>query len=174
MAEPGRLFLPAHFRRTPVILVQPSTPDATMIPARPLILALVATWWFAAAAFAAADSPAGIWKWSVQGRQGGGAIEQTLRLEYKDGKLTGTLLGVQGGQFRVPDTPISDASFEDGQIGFSVTREINGNAFTTRYEGKLEGDTLLGTMERPGLTGGEPVKRDWLARRQPAPTSSTN
>jgi hypothetical protein len=118
------------------------------------------------AAFAAEASPAGTWKWTVQGRQGGQGFEQTLKLDYKDGKLTGTVLGTNAGQFQIPDTEISDASFKDGVIKFSVTREFNGNKFTSKYEGKLEGDTIKGTSERPGMNGGEPTKREWNAKRQ--------
>jgi hypothetical protein len=117
-----------------------------------------------AAAFAAESSPAGIWKWTVQGRQGQG-FEQTVRLEYKDGKLSGVMPGRDAGQFSVPDTPISNASFNDGQVKFAVTREFNGQKFTTTYEGKLVGDTITGTFERSGATKG-PSKSEWVARRK--------
>jgi hypothetical protein len=112
-----------------------------------------------AAAIAAEASPAGTWKWP-SGRAGG--TEQTLKLDYTAGKLTGTLLGGGAG----PDTPISDASFKDGVIKFSVTREARGMKVTTKYEGKLEGDAIKGTSERPNVQGGDaPVKRDWNAVR---------
>jgi opacity protein-like surface antigen len=130
------------------------------------LAAIVAAFCMTAAAFAAEASPAGTWKWTVQGRQGGQGFEQTLKLDYKDGKLTGTLLGSQAGQFQVPDTPIADASFQGGTIKFAVTREFNGRSFTTKYEGKLDEDTIKGTFERPGMNGGDPVKREWSAKRQ--------
>src|SRR5262249_21946094 len=110
-------------------------------------------------------SPTGVWKWTVQGRQGQG-FEQTLKLEYSGGKLTGTMMGRQGSQFSVPDAPIKDASFNSGEIKFSVTRELSGREFTTKYEGKLEGDSIKGTFVRPGFNGGDPVKSDWDAKRQ--------
>lgn len=134
----------------------------------PLLLAAacVAALWMNAAALAAEASPAGTWVWTVQGRQGGQGFEQTLKLEYKNGQVSGTLLGMQGGQFQIPDTPISEASYKDGRLTFSVTREFNNNKFTTRYEGKVEGDVITGTYERPGLDGGAAVKREWLAKRQ--------
>lgn len=130
------------------------------------IAAIVAACCVTLVAFAAEASPAGTWKWTIQGRQGGQGFEQTLKLDYTDGKLRGTLLGRQGGQFPVPDTPISDASFKDGVLKFSVTREFNNRTFTTKYEGKLEGDIIKGTYERPGFNGGEPVKNEWLAKRE--------
>lgn len=117
--------------------------------------------------FAAEANPAGLWKWTVQGRQGGTGFEQSLRLAFADGKLTGTLLGVRREQFQVPDTAISDASFEGGTVKFSVTRELNGTKFTTKYEGTLNGDTIKGFYERAGMGGGEAAKREWEARRAP-------
>jgi hypothetical protein len=119
----------------------------------------------AAAAFAAELTPAGTWKWTIQGRQGGQGFEQTLKLDYKDGKLTGLLLGMQGGPYQVPDTAISDAVFQEGAIKFAVTRELNGNKFTTKYQGKLVGEVIKGTYERPGFNGGDPVTREWEAKR---------
>ena len=116
------------------------------------------------AALAAEASPAGTWKWTVQGRQGGQGFDQTLKLDYQNGKLTGTLLGVQGGQFEIPDTPIADASYQDGAIKFTVTREFNGNKRTTKYAGKLEGDTIKGSSERTNREGAL-QKTDWVATR---------
>ena len=130
------------------------------------IAAFVAALCVTVAAFAAEASPAGTWKWTVQGRQGGQGFEQTLKLDYKDGKLTGTVLGSKNERFEIPDTEISDASFKDGIVKFAVTREFNGNKFTSKYEGKLAGDTITGTSERPGMSGGEATKREWVAKRQ--------
>lgn len=132
---------------------------------RTLLVLVVAAGFLTAASHAADALPGGIWKWTVQGRTGGQGFEQTLKLDFKDGKLSGTLMGVHSGQFQVPDTPISEASFQNGVIQFAVTRELNGNKFTTRYEGRLEDNRIRGTFERPGIGGGEPVKREWLAQR---------
>jgi hypothetical protein len=130
------------------------------------LLVLVLAAGFLTAVVNAADAlPTGIWKWTVQGRIGGQGIEQTLKLDYKDGKLSGTLMGVHRGEFQVPDTAISDPSFADGVIRFAVTRALNGNKLTTTYEGRLEGDRIRGTLEHPALGGGESVKREWHARR---------
>jgi hypothetical protein len=135
---------------------------------RTLIASLLTACLLTVAAYAADASPAGIWKWTVQGRQGGQGFEQSLKLDYKDGKVTGTLLGRQGGQFSVPDTEIKDASFKDGQLTFTVTREFSGRQFTTKYDGKVEGDTIKGTFERLNVGGdsGAPSKSEWNAKRQ--------
>lgn len=128
--------------------------------------ALLAAFWVTLVAAAAETSPAGLWKWTVQSRRGGEGFELALKLDYRDGKVTGLLLGRQGGRFSIPDAPISDASLKNGVLKFTVTRDLNGRSFTTRYEGRLEGDTLTGTYERPGSSGSEPVKSDWVAKRE--------
>lgn len=127
---------------------------------RILLTACFAACFLSATAWAADASPTGTWKWTVQARSGQG-FEQTLKLDFQNGKLTGTLIGARTSQFQVPDTPIADASFENGTIKFTVTREFNGNKFTTKYEGRLDGDSIRGTAER----GGDGTKRDWHAQR---------
>lgn len=119
----------------------------------------------ASAAFAAEVSPAGVWKWTVQGRQGGGGFEQTVKLDYKNSTLSGIMPGRGTGQYSVPDTPITDASFKDGQVKFAVTREFNGQKFTTKYSGLLESNTIKGSFEREGLGGKAPAKSEWIATR---------
>ncbi len=116
------------------------------------------------AAFAADASPAGTWKWSQPGRGDNPAIERSLVLDLKDGKLTGTLKGFSMGQFEVPDTAIADAAVKDGVVSFTVTTEFNGNKRTTKYSAKLDGDTLTGNTEAPGRDGNM-MKRDWVAKR---------
>jgi hypothetical protein len=135
-----------------------------MNPYRKWIGALITACVLSVSVFAAESSPAGVWKWTVQGRQGQG-FEQTVKLDYKDGKLTGVMPGRDAGRFSVPDTPISDASFKDGQIKFAVTRELNGQKFTTTYEGKVVGDTITGTFERSGNAKGA-AKSEWVAKRK--------
>ncbi|MFT3783059.1 MAG: hypothetical protein QM790_13710 [Nibricoccus sp.] len=114
---------------------------------------------------ASAADPTGTWKWTQPGRNGGQGFEQTLKLDLKDGKLTGTMLGADTPRMKIPDVAIGDASFRDDAISFTVTREWNGNKIATKYEGKLEGDTIKGTSERPSRDGGAPQKRDWEAKR---------
>jgi hypothetical protein len=129
------------------------------------VAALLAALCLTVAAFAADASPAGTWKWTVQGRQGGQGFEQTLKLDYKDGKLTGTVLGATRGDFTIPDTAISDGSFKDGVIKFTVAREFQERKFVSKYEGKLEGDTITGKSETPGRDG-QATSREWVAKRQ--------
>ncbi len=83
----------------------------------------------------------------------------------KDGKLTGSLSSPGRGGGEPVVAQISDASIKDDVIAFSVTREMGGNSVTTKYSGKLAGDTITGTIEAPGRDGGDPTKREWTATR---------
>jgi hypothetical protein len=112
-----------------------------------------------AAAPAAAADPTGNWKWSITPPNSGQSFESTAKLDFKDGKLTGTVTG------RMGEAPISDASVKDGAIAFSVVRERDDQKFVIKYAGKLAGDAIKGTIEFPGFGGGDPMKFDWDATR---------
>ena len=113
----------------------------------------------AAAASAFAADPTGTWKWTTQSPNG--AIATTLKLESKDGKLTGAYSNEFG------DSTISDVSFQDDVLAFEVVRDLGDFKFVVKYRGKLEGDTIKGTLEAPGPDGGEGMKLDWNATRTP-------
>jgi hypothetical protein len=105
-----------------------------------------------------AGDPTGNWAWTTPGRDGTPRpAKGTLAL--KDGALTGSVSGRNG------ETPIADATFKDDTIAFSVTREMGGNSITIKYSGKLDGDTITGSMVRPGMDGGDPTTIDWKATR---------
>ena len=129
-----------------------------------ILAAFAAVCLMSTAALAADASPAGTWKYTQQSRGGNQGVERTLVLEAKDGTLTGTLKGASFGQFEIPDRPIEEASFNNGEIAFTVTMEFNGNKRVSKYTGKLEGDTITGSIEAPGRDGNV-QKRDWVAKR---------
>ena len=113
-------------------------------------------------AMAAADDKkadaTGTWKWTMQGRQGGQAREVSLTLKQDGDKLTGKMGGGQN------EVEIKDGKIDkDGTLSFSVTRKRNDNEVTTKYSGKLDGDTIKGKMEREGGNG---QPRDWEAKRE--------
>lgn len=114
---------------------------------------------------AAANNPAGIWKWSFEIPNGGATINSTLRLKMVDGKLSGTLVGRRG------ETPITEAKLDGGAISFTVTRERNGQTFTSKYAGLLSGDTIKGKMEMGG--GDQARSIDWEAKREKADATGT-
>ena len=101
--------------------------------------------------------PAGTWKWSVTFNNQ--TRDMTLKLKLDGDKLSGTMLGRDN-----TETAIDDAKFKDDEVSFSVTRERDGQKRTTKYKGKLEGDTIKGKaeFERDGQTN----SRDWEAKRE--------
>ena len=111
---------------------------------------------FAVSAAQAADDPTGTWKWTTT--RNNQTREQTLKLKLEGDKLTGAMSGRNN-----QDTAIEDASFKDGTVAFSVTREFNGQKRTTKYSGKLSGDTIKGTTETE--RDGQKQTRDWEAKR---------
>lgn len=100
--------------------------------------------------------PTGTWKWSVTFNDQ--TREQTIKLKLEGDKLTGAMLGRND-----QETPIEEATFKDGTVSFKVTRERNGQKFTSKYSGKVAGDTITGKIEseRDGKTN----SRDWMAKR---------
>ena len=107
------------------------------------------------------DTVAGTWKSTFKATDG---TERTTTFVFKlDGdKLTGTVSGRNNTETAIDE----GGTFKDGTLTFSVTREANNAKMTTKYTGKLDGDSIKGTSERPGRNGGEPTKRDWTATRQ--------
>ena len=128
-----------------------------MKPFRTLALALLALS-ISALAFAADASPAGLWKWTLN-IPSGDSVEASVKLQHDEGKLSGTYSSPFG------EAPISKGSYVDGAIVFQVDREFDGNKFTLKFSGKLEGDTIKGTIELPSFDGGDPTKMEWLAKR---------
>lgn len=113
------------------------------------------------AASAFAGDPTGIWKFQVAGPRGK-TIDASLALKLENNQLTGTV------DNRTGKMAISDAKFADDQVTFTVTRELNRGSrhgtLTTHYNGKLEGDTIKGTIEASG-SGGKSVSLPWEAKR---------
>jgi hypothetical protein len=105
----------------------------------------------------AAENPTGTWKWTAS--FGGQEREQTLTLKLDGDKLTGSMPGRDGQQ-----TAISDGTYKDGNLSFSVTREFNGQKRTTKYKGVVSGDTITGKTERE--RDGQTTSTDWVAKRQ--------
>jgi hypothetical protein len=122
---------------------------------RLVIAAFLAACFMSAAALAA--DPNGNWKWTVEFN--GQSFDSAAKIEVKDGKLTGTLTSPMG------EIPITDGTFKDGVVVFTLTRERDGNKFVIKYQGKLEGDAITGSIDFPGFNGGEPMKMDWKASR---------
>jgi hypothetical protein len=81
-----------------------------------------------------------------------------LRLRIRIMPVTGAVIGRNN-----QETAIEDGKFKDGEVSFKVTRERNGQKLTTKFSGKVSGDTIKGKIEfeRDGQT----QSRDWEAKR---------
>jgi hypothetical protein len=124
---------------------------------RILAVAIVAVGCLAATAQAAAD-PNGTWGWKFT-TQAGQEIELSVTLKAEGEKLTGSLTLPMGDKI-----DIKDGAFKDDEVSFTTSVERNGNTFTTKYKGKVEGDTIKGKTERE--RNGEVMMRDWEAKRE--------
>lgn len=102
--------------------------------------------------------PNGTWKWTVE--RNNQKFDQTLKLKMEGDKLTGAMVGRNN-----QETKIEDATFKDGEVSFSVTRERNGVKTITKYKGKITGDTLKGKTETE-RDGQKQPERDWEAKRE--------
>ena len=106
--------------------------------------------------------PTGTWTWSQPGRSGAPDRKYTLKLKLEGDKVTGTLSAPgRGGQSS--DVAISEGKLKGDEISFEVTREVQGNKITAKYNGKISGDSIKGKMET-GRNGQTP--RDWEAKRE--------
>jgi phage head maturation protease len=94
----------------------------------------------------------GTWKWDQQGR-GGNTVTVTLTLKQDGDKLTGTVS--QPGRNGNMEAPISEGTVNGDAIAFKVSREMQGNTFTTSYKGTVKGDTMDLEIVRPGFGGNE-------------------
>ena len=102
----------------------------------------------------------GTWKWEFT-TQNGDKRETTAKLKQEGEKVTGTVSGRQGGN----DTEIKDGKLDkEGKLTFTVERERNGNKFTQKYEGKVDGDTIKGKVVST-MGDGQSRDRDWEAKR---------
>ncbi|HAV61275.1 MAG TPA: hypothetical protein DCY13_02805 [Verrucomicrobiales bacterium] len=127
--------------------------------ARPLVAAgLLAGLTLTATADHHGGDPSGTWTWKRAGRDGG-EVTTTLKLKAADGKLTGTVTGRNN-----TESEISKGTVKGNEVSFEVTREFNGNQFTAKYAGKVEGDTIKGTVT--STRNGEELSREWIATRK--------
>ncbi|MEO2089072.1 MAG: hypothetical protein ABGY75_06195 [Gemmataceae bacterium] len=97
------------------------------------------------------NDPTGTWKWETE--RNGMKRTSTLKLKLDGDKLTGSIPGRQN-----METKIEDGTFKDGEVAFTVTREMNGNKIVTKYKGKVDGDTMKLTIEREGGQGKQEVE----------------
>lgn len=107
-----------------------------------------------------AGDPSGLWKFKAEAQ--GRSVESTLNLQWQNNRLSGTI------DNRAGKAEIKDAKFADEQVSFTVERSfgkrLRKKTFTVHYVGKLEGDTIKGTIETTDRDK-QPVSIPWEAHR---------
>jgi hypothetical protein len=131
-----------------------------------LAAAIVSLAAFGLASVAQAADPTGTWKWTRQGRQGGDPIQVTAKLKLDGDKVTGTI-SQPGRQGNVQEIEIKEGKVKGDEISFITSQERGGNTFTTKYNGKVSGDSIKGKIELPGRDGNTRTI-DWDAKREAA------
>lgn len=108
-----------------------------------------------------AGDPTGTWKFKGEGPNGRTA-DATLTLKFENNQLTGQV------DNRAGKEDISHATFTDDQVTFTVVRTVGKRlrkqTFTVNYTGKLEGDTIKGTLQTTNREK-KPVTIPWTAER---------
>jgi len=102
------------------------------------------------------DDPTGTW--TIRSKFGTKAYDQTLKLENKDGKVTGT---ITSGKM---ETKIEDGKFKDGELTFTVTIAAKDVKVTAKYTGKVDGDTIKGSSTTD--YSGKEFKSDFEGKRE--------
>lgn len=102
------------------------------------------------------DTVTGTWKWTVKFNDK--EFEQTMKLEQKGDKVTGTITTGKN------ETKIEDGTIKNGELKFTVTRTRKEQKFVSKYQGKVSGDTIKGTITSD--FAGKENKREWEAKRQ--------
>jgi hypothetical protein len=82
---------------------------------------------------------AGKWKYSFT-TSGGQTLEPVLDLKQDGEKVTGTV------KVNERESAISEGKLSNGEVSFKVVRERDGNSFTSKYTGKVEGDVFKGKI----------------------------
>src|ERR1043166_2275909 len=77
-----------------------------------------------------AADPNGTWKFKAESPKGR-SIDATLTLKWENNLLSGSV------DNRLGKGEISEATFANDQISFTVAREFRGKKLTTHYSGKL-------------------------------------
>ena len=111
--------------------------------------------------------PTGTWTWSQPGRGGGPDRTNSITLKLDGDKLTGKMTSPGRGGGPNVETEITNGKVTGDEVSFTVVREINDNKITSKYTGKITGDTIKGKVQ-VDRNGDAQDPRDWEAKRQAA------
>lgn len=119
----------------------------------------ILTLYFSALTTLAGGDPTGTWNLKVE-TPNARSIDSTLSLKWENNQLTGTIDNKSG------TAEIRNAQFSHDEVTFSVDRKIRRRKTTFNYTGKLEGDTIKGTLQTKGRNN-QPITLPWGAERSP-------
>ena len=102
-------------------------------------------------------STTGKWQWSLT-TQDGQTFELNLKLKQEGEKITGALIWGNG-----TEMPITEGNIKDSEVFLKIISERDGRTVTSKYKGKLDGDTIKG--QRESDWSGQNRTSDWLAKR---------
>jgi len=105
----------------------------------------------------AAGDPSGTWRWEHQDPATPKTVKEVLKIKYENGKVSGTYQG--GGDFH----EIKEARFEDNNLSWEYTVDIDGNSLNVVFSGEISGAVIKGTVSF-GALGEFP----WTAKRDGA------
>ena len=97
----------------------------------------------------------GTWKWSFTD-QNGTEHKRALKIRKEGGKLVGVVVGDAD-----KETPMKEIKVDGNKIRVSYTAERDGQSFDVRCEGKIEGDSIEGTVEAGSRSF------TWAPKREP-------
>ncbi len=84
-------------------------------------------------------------KWVSEAPAGGKGGPQTFTFKQSGSDLTGTVEAGRGGP-----AEIKNGKVDGDKVSFEVTREFQGNSFTTKYSGSVSGSTMTLNADMAG------------------------
>ena len=110
---------------------------------------------------AAAQDVSGTWHVELHGARGTQSI--TMELVQQEGTLSGTLTIPPGGRGGggVQTLDVENGTVHGGSFSLSYTQSFRGNTVAVSMSGKVEGDSMEGTIE-----GGRGGARPFTGRRE--------
>lgn len=107
---------------------------------------------------------AGRWSWTTPGRSVNTLSTLTLSLYYRGSELADSVSASSQPAVPGADPSLSELSFKNGHVTFSLTRILQGYRIVNKFSGQLEENVIRGTVDAQGRNG-QMSWREWVARR---------
>lgn len=98
----------------------------------------------------------GTWKYALTVRNGQ-TFEPTLKLKQEKDVVTGIIV------FNENEAPITEGKVKGDEVTLKIVRERDGQTFTSKYQGKVEGNSIKGKIDSDW--GGQERSYEWNAKR---------